>query len=445
MLYGAIRANEWLLLISFVFIAHFFYSYYNYCYKSGFKIDFWHFNIFLFYVLPIHIIYPFAASDFNVISTGSSILLIQEYVDEAYVVSTIGYIFTYVGFYFLNTNSSKEIIYRLTSKLSLFFEKIVNTIIRDKYIMIILSSFLVIFTVIGLIYAISFFGLTFNLRSAFYADESILKSFFNLWTALFTNISGFILIRYLYKKEFFFIVIYIFTSLFAIFSGTRSTIIFPFLNSFLFYLISRKLHLNLRQLFLTGAISLFLIFALERLRREDSSANSITFIYSFFYGNSFSDVRDFAWILAYWDGNTLDGKSYLSAFMSFIPRSLSDFRSVYAFGVYTDNMIGFDPATHPGLRPGRFGEIYLNFGILGVILLGFIGGYVMRLADLKVKKISNLDPNNYVSMFSATFLTFLISQFYITAGFWALYVLVVIFITSLLFKSLITPLKIKAS
>ncbi|AKD53613.1 O-antigen polymerase [Spirosoma radiotolerans] len=389
--------------------------------------------------------YPFAASEFNIISTGPVISLIQEYVEKAYILSITGYFFTYIGFYACNNRSLGHKFHRIINTFSLIGEKLITHAIQSKPIILFLSWVLSLTTILGLLYAIAIFGFSFNLRSAFYAENSLLKSFFNLWTALFTNISGFIIIRYLQKREKIFLYIYIFIAVFAIFNGARGTLIIPFLNSFLLYLVGKKNNIKFKYFFYLGSVALFLIFALENLRRVDPVSESFSAIYSFFYGNSFSDVRDFAWILAYWDDNLLLGKSYLSAFMSFIPRSLSEFRSVYAFGVYTDLMVGFDPTLHPGLRPGRFGEIYFNFGVLGIVVLGFLGGYVMRLADIKIKKLATKPRQNYIAMYSTTFLTFFISQFYITAGFWSFYVLILILAGSFLLKRFIEALSLNSS
>lgn len=431
--FGGINADGLLFSICVFSIIHFIHSYYKYCYKKGYKIDFWHFNIFLHFILPIHIMYPFAGSDFNIFSTGGSLILIQDFVPKAYILSTIGYLFTYIGFYFYDYGFLGVNLRGKVNSISWIGEKLIITTLKDKFIMILFSMIIILASIICIIYAIYNFGLSFNLRGAFYSEDSLLKSFFNLWTALFTNISGLILIRYLYKKELIFLLVYIFISFFALFSGARSTLLFPFINSIIFYLIARKNKLKIKNVFFLGFVFLFLVFFLDRLRMKDTT-NSLSVLYSILYGNSFSDLRDFAWILAYWDENILLGKSYLSAFISFVPRSISDFRSAYAFGVYTDLMIGFDPLLHPGLRPGRFGEVYLNFGVYGIIILGFIGGYIYRYADIKIKKYIEDDHTNYIYMYSGSFLPFFISQFYITAGFWSFYVFILILILSSILK-----------
>ena len=100
-----------------------------------------------------------------------------------------------------------------------------------------------------------------------------------------------------------------------------------------------------------------------------------------FYGNHLSDTRDFAWVLAFWDGDYVLGKTYLAGLFSFIPRFLSEFRQEWALSLYTNRLVGFDPSLHAGLRPGLFGEVYFNFSLIGVFCLGLILGYFLRYAD----------------------------------------------------------------
>jgi hypothetical protein len=94
----------------------------------------------------------------------------------------------------------------------------------------------------------------------------------------------------------------------------------------------------------------------------------------FVYGNTFSDLRDFAWVLSSWNHKPFYGKTYASAFISFIPTTYSSFRTKWGIGRVTAKLGGFVPKFHPGLRPGAFGEPYLNFGIPGVILMGILLG-----------------------------------------------------------------------
>jgi oligosaccharide repeat unit polymerase len=97
-----------------------------------------------------------------------------------------------------------------------------------------------------------------------------------------------------------------------------------------------------------------------------------------FYGNNLSDLRDFAWVRSYWDGEYFFGKTQLAGFLAFIPSAISSYRADWNWGVITTTMTGLDPEVNPGLRAGTFGEMYFNFGLAGVLVGAFLYGYAVR-------------------------------------------------------------------
>ncbi|HJR16395.1 MAG TPA: hypothetical protein VJ808_06035 [Gemmatimonadales bacterium] len=98
-----------------------------------------------------------------------------------------------------------------------------------------------------------------------------------------------------------------------------------------------------------------------------------------FYGNNFSDLRDFAWVKSSWNGEYFLGRTQLAGLLAFIPSAVSSFRAEWNWGVVTATLVGLDPLVSPGLRAGVFGEMYFNFGLPGVLLAGFLNGYLVRL------------------------------------------------------------------
>jgi oligosaccharide repeat unit polymerase len=147
-----------------------------------------------------------------------------------------------------------------------------------------------------------------------------------------------------------------------------------------------------------------------------------------FYGNNFSDLRDFAWVLAYWDGDWFGGRTQLAGVLGFVPAVLSPFRTYWGWGRVSTDMVGLSlrevDTTHGGLRPGAFGELYLNFGLAGVILGGLLLGYfTVRLYAATRDAVERYSPFEAKLVILAAFTALgLLFNFYVTAGFFGVYV-----------------------
>jgi len=123
-----------------------------------------------------------------------------------------------------------------------------------------------------------------------------------------------------------------------------------------------------------GALVLASAAVLTTVLRDSGPASSNA-VGAFFFGNELTDIRDFAWILSGLDnGQWLWGKTYIAGYLSFIPSYLMPFREAYAFGRISPLLAGLDPSQHSGLRPPIFGEMYVNFGLPGLLIGGFIYG-----------------------------------------------------------------------
>lgn len=152
-----------------------------------------------------------------------------------------------------------------------------------------------------------------------------------------------------------------------------------------------------------GAMAgLFLAIFLDALRSPNFSIQRMLagLTLGIFYGNSFSDVRDFAVVLSFWDGTFFWGKTYLAGLLAFVPQVLSSFRAHWAIGVVTAGMAGFDSTKHPGLRVGISGEAYFNFGWVGVVAVGLFAGAVVRLVDSETKRAIRLLPTENLRAYS---------------------------------------------
>lgn len=132
--------------------------------------------------------------------------------------------------------------------------------------------------------------------------------------------------------------------------------------------------------FVVGAVALLLSSALVyqvRAGGEIDLSLAITSFYGdFAYGNQFSDVRDFAWVLSGYDGQQLHGLSYLAGIASLFLSAESPLRAEYAIGRWTLWTAGLDTNAHGGLRMPFFAELYFNFGMLGLAIVTPILGWL---------------------------------------------------------------------
>ncbi|PAD22649.1 hypothetical protein [Terribacillus saccharophilus] len=107
---------------------------------------------------------------------------------------------------------------------------------------------------------------------------------------------------------------------------------------------------------------------------------------SILYGNNFSDLRDFAWLLSGFQDSFLNGKTYLAALLTFLPSSISEYRSEFSYARATLKFVGIDPDHRAGLRGGIFAKSYFNFGTIGVMLASIVIGFPLRYLDVKMKE-----------------------------------------------------------
>lgn len=147
-----------------------------------------------------------------------------------------------------------------------------------------------------------------------------------------------------------------------------------------------------------------------------------------FYGNNFSDLRDFAWVKSYWNGEYFLGRTQMAGFLAFIPSAVSSFRAEWNWGVVTTTLVGLDPTITPGLRTGAFGEMYLNFGLVGVLLAGFLNGYfVRRVHNVCLTAARTIPPYEARLMILAGMVTIgLAGALMNTAGFFSFYITVAV-------------------
>ncbi len=210
---------------------------------------------------------------------------------------------------------------------------------------------------------------------------------------------------------------------------------------------------KLAQLFLLFiAVGLFGLM-LSSLR-SGQGVNLKGILQEILYGNTFSDIRDGAFILRGFEkkfgNNYWFGKTYLAGFISFIPSQFSSFRVEWSYGrVTTYALFGWE--NHFGLRGGAVMEAYLNFGWFGIIISGILQGvfyaqlekifyYLFYLKQLK---------NNGKELLCAYVLNSVNGCFICTAGMYNIYVdllflLIIAILSSLFHRRPITQMKLSS-
>ena len=119
--------------------------------------------------------------------------------------------------------------------------------------------------------------------------------------------------------------------------------------------------------------------------RSNTSFNLYAMFREIILGNTFSDMRDGAYILSGYDKlfgeQLLYGKTLIADILSFIPSAISPFMVEWRWGRFTTEML-FGMSDHFGLRGGNVMEAYLNFGVLGVIFFaaaqGVLNGFLEK-------------------------------------------------------------------
>lgn len=393
--------------VAVAFILHFFWSYYRNCYSKGYTMDVWHYSL-IFNLFVIHIMLPFIRSDLNVISIPFQLKRTQAHIDEAYLISALGYLCILLG----------GTLWRVHLGLGLrrTFDEAMEMPTRAAYFL--LSSrqllmgngLLAVCMMTGvLLFYFKTAGFGFNLRGLLLVTPWLRPiAQFSAFYALV--IGSYCLARFYQYKEWSMLWITLAIGGGFLFYGERSNI-FALPSLMLLVLFIRMgRRLKLYWLFLGGTCGLFLVIFLDALRSPHFSLSNVVggLLLSIFFGNSFSDTRDFALVLSFWSGQFYLGLTYLAGLLAFIPRAIFPFRDKYAVGVVTATLAGLDPRSHSGLRAGIFGEAYLNFGLPGVMLLGCFSGAVMRLIDSRMKQANRVLPRSSMRIYSYSLLGSLI-------------------------------------
>ncbi|WP_270670995.1 O-antigen polymerase [Paraclostridium bifermentans] len=205
-----------------------------------------------------------------------------------------------------------------------------------------------------------------------------------IYIALNTCISIFLIyygFKYVISKKPLYILPIVVNGFTSFATGNRGPLLMGILSIVIIYMyIKCQDSLKINAFILVAGIAVLVLGMGMSVIRDGGHINNFGKIFNdIVYANTFSDVRDGSYVLYGFEqkyDTFLYGKNYLADLISFIPSSMSDFRSTWSYGAFSANTL-FGWEGHYGLRGGWFLQPYINFGYIGVIASSILYGLVI--------------------------------------------------------------------
>jgi oligosaccharide repeat unit polymerase len=411
-------------------ILFFAFSYYRNCYRKGYRIDFWHVQLFLICVFPNMLMLPFARSELNFVVLGPDLAAVVAVLPKVFLITLVGYAAVLAGGFLWRLRMGLGI--REGTRRILEFVPDCSMMLMSSRGVLIFQAVLCLslqFLILSVYFSQS--GFAFDLRSYTFANPTI-RPIALIISNYSIIIASHCLARYIDTKEKSLLACNVLIAFGLVFFGARSSLLIIYLNILICYVVKLRRNISLLRVVFAAAVVLIVGFYVGNVRAGEYSVQGLasSLFFLLFYGNNFSDLRDFAWVYSAWDHGFWAGKTYLAAILAFVPRFASQFRDTWGLGVVTASTAGFDPQVHPGLRPGAFGEGFFNFGIPGVIAVGLMLGIVLRRVDIDVKHALAPNRPSMMKAFASSNLLGVSGCLAVSAGFSSLYVLAGIYLFS---------------
>jgi oligosaccharide repeat unit polymerase len=417
-----------LYLLDGLAISSFAISYYLTCYRRGYRIDLWHAMMFMAIVMPNMLMLPFTRSELNYPILGNDFAAVQDVLPNVFLISLLGYLAILAGGFAWRIHIGLGT-RKLAAQLLDIVPQCSMMLMSSRSVLVFQALLCMALQIMMLMLYFGQNGFGFDLRAYTFAHPE-LRPVALLISNYSIVIASHSLARYIDTKEKVLLACTLSLSFGLLFFGARSNILSIYISILLCYLIKLRTRVSLLRIVVTASAMITVVLYLGSVRAGQYSLGTFFSLLAalLLYGNTFSDLREFAWVDAVWDHQFWMGKTYLAALMSFVPRFLSQFRDTWGMGAATATRLGFDPHEHPGVRPGAFGESYFNFGLPGVMIVGLVLGIMWRYIDIYTKK--NLAPQRFSMMraFAFTNLTIVSGAIAITSSASTLYVLGGIFL-----------------
>lgn len=404
-------------------IALFAISYYRNCYRRGYRIDFWHAELFLLCVFPNMLMLPFAKSELNIIVVGPDLDAVIDAVPTVFLIALLGYLAVLLGGKLWQLNAGLGLRSAISQLLDIV-PRCSMMLMSSRTVLVFQACLCLLLQLFILALYFSANGFAFDLRAYTFANPS-LRPVALIISNYSIVIASHCLARYIDLRERILLLCTLALTLGLVFFGARGNLVAIYISVLLCYFVWLRNRLSLLRM---GAVIVAITifgFYLGNVRSGDYSVGAFfaSFLDAIFYGNTFSDLRDFAWVYSAWNHVFWGGKTYVAAVLSFVPRFASNFRDTWALGAKTAATAGFDPEVHPGLRPGIFGESFFNFGLPGVLAIGLMLGTVLRRVDSEVKDALASTEPSMMKAFASTILITVATTLAVSAGFSGLYIL----------------------
>jgi hypothetical protein len=368
--------------------------------------------------------YPFAFSPINAITIGQeNFLRYRPYVDWAFLISTTGLVMLLLG-YMAGGRRNSEFI-PLTLVLS-------GIRAWSQSVFLQLSSIFILL-LFGLLFGLGLLGAE-GARNIAQSNPA-LRPFYNIAHVVLPLTIALNLFVGIQRRRRLILGLAVVNLALAALTGARAVAFGGLLTFALTLLVYASARQRLRvrtalTLIPLGALFLLAVVYLGDVREGQYNIlrTIATLGLKLLYGNNFSDLRDFAWVRSYWDGEYFLGRTQLAGILSFIPSAISSYRAEWNWGVVTTTITGLDPLVTPGLRTGSFGEMYFNFGLPGVLVAGFGYGYLIRrvhnLIVMAARTLPKLDAQ--LSILAGLMTVNLAGSLLNTAGFFSVYITIAI-------------------
>jgi oligosaccharide repeat unit polymerase len=426
------RSLSWSLLyaVDCFCIILFALSYYFKCYRKGYRIDFWYAQLFLLCVFPNMIMLPFARSELNEIVLGKDLDAVVAVVPIVFLLTLVGYlaVLTGGGLWRLKVGVGAR---NVATKVLDIVPRCSMMLMSSRGVLVFQSALCLLLQFLILAFYFSQSGFAFNLRSYTFENPA-LRPVALVISNYSVIVASHCLARYIDKKERILLGCTLLLTFGLVFFGARGNLLSIYLTVLLCYVVKLRRRISLFRIIVVGALMLGAAFYLGNVRSGEYSLSGLfgSLIFLVFYGNTFSDLRDFAWVYSAWNHVFWAGKTYLAAILAFVPRFASQFRDTWGLGVATASTVGFNPEVHPGLRPGAFGEGFFNFGLFGVIAVGLMLGIISRRVDTDVKRAFLSSSPSMMRAFASTMLLGIAGTIAVSAGFSGVYVLAGVYLFS---------------